>query len=303
MKRAAVIALVLFAALAAAVLRPVPAGELALAPTVSLRIEARDGTLLRELASRGEGHAAPARLDTLPPHVWEAFIRAEDRRFFSHPGVDPLALGRALAHDVRGLRFVQGGSTLSMQLARLLRPHRRTIAGKLGEMLFALRLERTLSKREILEQYLTRVPLGNDVRGVEAAARLYFDRPARALAAEQAAFLASLARRPARAPSLRVRRAFEAAHFVEEIARSRAPAAAVRVRTTLDLSLQRDVESAVREQLAALADKRVGSAAALVIDNADSELDFGSPSIKSIVSRKSCRSRLPLSGNSAARPT
>ena len=77
MKRAGAIALVLFAALAAAVLRPVPAGELALAPTVSLRIEARDGTLLRELASRGEGHAAPARLDTLPPHVWEAFIRAD----------------------------------------------------------------------------------------------------------------------------------------------------------------------------------------------------------------------------------
>src|SRR5260370_37108540 len=83
-----------------------------------------------------------------------------------------------------------------MQLARLVRPHPRGVLHKLSELLFALRLERSLSKREILEQYLTRVPLGNDVRGVEAAARLYFDRPAAAQTVEQARFLASLARRP-----------------------------------------------------------------------------------------------------------
>src|SRR5260370_35004516 len=85
-----------------------------------------------------------------------------------------------------------------MQLARLVRPHPRGVLHKLSEMLFALRLERSLSKREVLEQYLTRVPLGSDVRGVEAAARLYFDRPAAALTVPQAEFIATLARRPAR---------------------------------------------------------------------------------------------------------
>jgi len=249
-----------------------PPEELSLARAVSLRVEARDGTLLREFASRAEGHAAPAHLSELPPHVWRAFVEAEDRRFFSHHGIDPLALGRALRDDVRRLRFAEGGSTLTMQLARLIRPHPRTVLGKLSEMIFALRLERSLSKAQILEQYLTRVPLGNDVRGVEAAARLYFDKPARAMNAEEARFLAALLRRPARAPPLRVRRAFEAAHFAEEIARSRAPPLAVRVRTTLDLSLQREAEAAVREQLAGLSQRRVGSAAAIVIDNATAEV-------------------------------
>ena len=251
----------------------VPREELSLADAVSLRVEARDGSLLRELASRSEGHAAPARLQEMPDHVWRAFVQAEDKRFFSHHGVDVLALGRALWKDVRHLRFAQGGSTLTMQLARLIRPHPRTLRDKLSEMLFAWRLERTLEKREILEQYLTRVPLGADVRGVEAAARLYFDRPARALTAEQAQFLARLARRPARLRELpldfvqqRLQRAFEAAHFVEQVARL-APRDASSVRTTLDLSLQREVERALREQVAELAGRRVTSAAAIVIDN------------------------------------
>ena len=265
-------------ALIAAILWPVPRAELSLQRAVSLRIEARDGTVLRELASRDEGHAAPAHIDALPEHVWRAFVEAEDRRFFAHPGVDPLALARALREDARRRRLAQGGSTLTMQLARLIRPHPRGVVEKLREVLFALRLERSLSKREILEQYLTRVPLGSDVQGVEAASRLYFDRPAAALSPEQARFLASLARRPSRArpgpdapPDFareKVRRAFAAPHFVEAVARHEAPAEAVRVRTTLDLSLQRAVEEAMREQLGALAGRRVGSAAAIVIDNA-----------------------------------
>ena len=306
------------AALAVAACWPVPREELGLARAVSLRVEARDGTVLRELAARdGEGHAAPARFSALPPHVWQAFVAAEDARFFSHPGVDPLALLRALREDLRRRRFAQGGSTLSMQLARLLRPHPRSVRGKLLEALFALRLERALSKQEILEQYLTRVPLGNGVRGVEAAARLYFDRPAAALTPLQAALLAALPRSPAaldplrsperslraaqrvlarmdatapRAPprkstpasarssdapldlsSERLERAFDAAHFVEEIARKAPPDAAV-VRTTLDLPLQRALEEAVREQVQALEDKRVSSAAAVVLDNATGEV-------------------------------
>ena len=281
MKRGAVAicGLALACGVAALCIRPVPAAELALDKAVSLRVEARDGTLLREFASRTEGHAAPARLNALPPHVWQAFIAQEDRRFFGHHGVDVLALLRAFVHDVRQRRFAQGGSTLTMQLSRLLRPHPRTLSGKLSEVWFALRLERTLNKAQLLEQYLTRVPLGNDVRGIEAASRLYFDRPASALNPDQARFLASLARRPSRArpdiPSApldwsaaRLRRAFEAPHFVESVARRETPLTAVRVRTTLDLALQQQVEAALRDQVAALKDDRVGSAAAIVLDNA-----------------------------------
>ena len=258
-------------ALACAVLWPVPREELSLRRALSLRVEARDGTVLRELASRDEGYAAPAHLEALPAHVFGAFVQAEDKRFFLHPGVDPLALLRALGDDLHRRRFAEGGSTLTMQLARLIRPHPRGVLYKMSELLFALRLERSLSKREILEQYLTRVPLGADVRGVEAAARLYFDRPAAALTPPQAQFIAALARRPSRAAIglARRKRAFDAPHFVENVARHQAPPDAVQVRTTLDLSLQRAVESALREQVAALADSRVGSAAAIVIDNAD----------------------------------
>ncbi len=176
---------------------PLSRERLELARATSLRIEARDGTLLRELVAReGEGHAAPARLDELPAHVWQAFIAAEDGRFFSHPGIDPLAIARAASVDLRRRRFAQGGSGIAQQLSRMLEPRPRTLVGKAGEALFALRLVRTLGRREVLEQYLSRVPLGNDVRGVEAAARLYFDKPARALTARQAALLAAIPRGP-----------------------------------------------------------------------------------------------------------
>ena len=301
-------------ALAIAIAIPLPAGQLALARASSLRIEARDGTLLREFVARdGEGHAAPARLDQLPEHVWRAFVAAEDGRYFLHPGVDPLALARAALVDLRRGRLAQGGSTIPQQLARMLEPRPRTFAGKLGEALLALRLTRTLSKRELLEQYLSRVPLGNDVRGVEAAARLYFDRPAASLTLAQAALLAALPRSPGAFDPLRnpgraqgaaarvlrrmaqlgllttaqlqaalaapldlaterFRRAFEAPHFVELVARREAPPEAVTVRTTLDLQLQRKLEEALREEVAALAEKRATSAAALVIDNATGEV-------------------------------
>ncbi len=299
--------------LVALVLSPVPQERLALARASSLRVAARDGTLLREFVARdGDGHAAPAHLKELPPHVWQAFVAAEDARYFHHPGLDPLALVRAAAVDLRRGRLAQGGSTIPQQLARLLEPRPRTLAGKLGEAWLALRLTRTLSKEALLESYLSRIPLGNDVRGVEAAARLYFDRPAASLSVAQAALLAVLPRSPGAFDPLRhpersrgavarllarmaargflspaqlasalsappdlasekLARAFEAPHFVDRVARSAAPPAAVSVTTTLDLALQRKLEAAVREEVAALADKRATSAAVVILDNQTGE--------------------------------
>ncbi len=300
--------------LAIAIAVPVPEEETALAQAASLRVEARDGSLLRELVARdGEGHAAPAHLDQLPPHVWQAFVAAEDGRFFSHPGIDPLALARAAAVDLKRRKLAQGGSGIAQQLARMIEPRPRSLWGKAREAIFALRLTRTLGRGRVLEQYLSRVPLGNDVRGIEAASRLYFDRPARALTPLQAALLAAIPRSPsafdplrhearARAAAGRVlasmrqhgflddaqlalakeapldlarerfAAAFEAPHFVEEIARHKSPRAAVAVRTTLDLSLQRKLEQAVREELSLLEGKRATSAAALILDNDSGEV-------------------------------
>ncbi len=135
-------------------------------------------------------------LGDLDPDVIAAFLAVEDRRFYAHRGVDPRALARAALADIRARRIVSGGSTMTMQLARLLRPGGRTWTGKASQVLWALRLERRLPKQTILEQYLNRVPLGQGAVGVEAAAGLYFGAHAAELSLGQAALLAGLARAP-----------------------------------------------------------------------------------------------------------
>jgi penicillin-binding protein 1C len=135
-------------------------------------------------------------LADMDPDLLAAFLVVEDRRFYRHAGVDPRALARAALADLRARRIVAGGSTITMQLARLLRPTPRTWRGKASQALWALRLERRLSKQAILEQYLNRVPLGQGAVGVEAAAVLYFGAHAADLSLGQAALLAGLARAP-----------------------------------------------------------------------------------------------------------
>ena len=146
---------------------------------------AADGTLRRWVP-----------LAELDPDLVAAFVSVEDRRFQEHHGVDPRALARAAVADIRAGRVVSGGSTITMQLARLLRPMPRTVRGKVGQMMWAVRLERRLSKAAILEQYLNRVPLGQGAIGVEAGAALYFGAHADELSLGQAAMLAGLARAP-----------------------------------------------------------------------------------------------------------
>ncbi len=132
----------------------------------------------------------------LPEKVAAAFVVAEDQRFWRHPGVDPLAVFRALTGNMSAGRITSGASTITMQLARLTYPGRRTYYRKLVEMVRSLRMELTLSKPEILRCYLDRVPMGNNLMGVETAARLYFGKSAAQLSAGEAALLAALARAP-----------------------------------------------------------------------------------------------------------
>ena len=190
--------LALLAGLAIWVALPLPAGLLRQPPAPTLRLLDRSGAPLRTTRTSAGALQQWVPLAELDPSLLVAFVAAEDRRFFTHHGVDPRALGRALLADVRAGRVVSGASTISMQLARLLRSLPRSPGGKLAQALWALRLDAHLSKQAILEQYLNRVPLGQGTIGVEAAAALYFGASARELSTGQAALLAGLAGAPSR---------------------------------------------------------------------------------------------------------
>ncbi|MES1197561.1 MAG: transglycosylase domain-containing protein, partial [Pseudomonadota bacterium] len=241
---------------------------------------------VRDAAIDGRWRLA-ARLDEIDPEFQRRLIRIEDERFWWHPGVDPVALARATASYLRHRRVTQGGSTITMQLARLIEPRPRTVQSKLIEIIRALQIERRMTKREILAAYLTMTPYGGNLEGVRAASRAYFERDPRWLDDAEMAMLIALpqapeARRPDRHP--RAARAardrvldmfvsagvlsreranegkqsaipqrapfpYSAPHAGEELVAAH-PGAAI-VRSTLDARLQRDLE--------ALAHRRVGA--------------------------------------------
>lgn len=160
-----------------------------------IRIVARDGTLI---AKRGAAHDYMP-IDMIPKHVVDAVVATEDRRFFKHWGLDPAGLLRAAFANLRAGRFVQGGSTLTQQLAKnLFLTSERTLSRKLDEVALAFWLEVRLSKREILELYLNRVYFGSGTYGVEAASQRYFDKSVRALSVAEAALIAGLLKAPSK---------------------------------------------------------------------------------------------------------
>lgn len=160
-----------------------------------VRVLARDGTVMLE---RGQSHSFVP-LDFLPRHVIDAVVATEDRRFFQHNGIDPFGLLRAAFANLRAGRYVQGGSTLSQQLAKnLFLSPERTIGRKLEECLLAIWLEVRLSKADILELYLNRVYFGGGAYGIEGAAQRYFGKSARQLGLAEAAVLAGLLKAPSK---------------------------------------------------------------------------------------------------------
>lgn len=160
-----------------------------------VRILARDGSMLSE---RGGGDDYVP-LDLLPHYVADAVIATEDQRFYDHHGVDPLGMMRAAITNLREGRTVQGGSTLTQQLAKnLYLTSDRTFSRKLEEFTLALWLEMKLTKADILELYLNRVYLGSGAYGIDQAARRYFRKPARNLTLAEAAMIAGLLKAPSR---------------------------------------------------------------------------------------------------------
>ena len=162
----------------------------------TIQIVGLDGSVL---ATRGEMAGANVALKDLPPYLPKAFIAIEDRRFYSHYGVDPLGILRAAVANVLHRGVSQGGSTLTQQLAKnLFLTQERTLARKLQEVELALWLERKHSKAEILELYLNRVYFGSGAYGVEAAAQRYFGKSAKNVTIAEAAMLAGLVKSPTR---------------------------------------------------------------------------------------------------------
>lgn len=165
----------------------------------------KDGAWLRAFTTRDGKWRLAARLDEIDPEFVRRLIAVEDKRFFFHPGVDPLALGRAAFTWARSGRITSGGSTLTMQLARLIEPRPRTVPSKFIEIVRAVQIERRLSKRQILSAYLTVAPYGGNLEGVRAASRGYFHRDPQGLSEAEMALLIALpqapeARRPDRRP-------------------------------------------------------------------------------------------------------
>ncbi len=263
----------------------------------------RSGKLLRPFANTEGRWRLPISLDQIDPKLVEMLISYEDRRFYQHSGIDMLALARAVGQFVTNGRVISGGSTLTMQVGRLLEgKNNRSFKTKLVQIVRALQLESAYSKREILEFYFNLAPYGGNLEGVRAASFAYFGKEPRRLSADERALLVALPqspekRRPDRfarnaeaarnrvldrttnsglipadisrsaksrsIPKQRIAFPFLAAHLTEQVV-AEAPQQNIH-RLTIDSSAQQASEQLVREHTANLSGRL--SAALLVIDN------------------------------------
>lgn len=269
----------------------------------SVMVADREGRPLRAFTAEDGAWRFAVRPGEVSPLYLRFLLAREDRSFRSHPGVDPLAMVRAIAQFLAAGRVVSGASTLTMQTVRLLEPRPRTLAAKLVEMVRAFQLERRYSKDEILAMYLTLAPFGGNLEGVRAAALFYFGHDPLNLTPAEAALLVALPQSPSRLrpdrfperamegrakvlrrlveagllgeteaagagleaiPPVRLAAPFLAPHLAARLAR-REPGREVHA-TTIDRSLQEAVEDLARRHLARLEPE--ATAALMVVENA-----------------------------------
>jgi penicillin-binding protein 1C len=167
--------------------------------TYSTTFYDRHGKPLRTFFSEAETYANPCQLSEVSPHFLRAIVLIEDKKFYNHRGVAVLSLLRALWQNIKGKRIVSGGSTIPMQLAKLAFQHQsRNIFNKTSEIFSALKFEMHLSKTEILEAYINRLPFGNMIYGVKQASRFYFGKDPSRLSLNQAIYLALIPKSPTR---------------------------------------------------------------------------------------------------------
>ncbi|MCK5189208.1 MAG: transglycosylase domain-containing protein, partial [Methylococcales bacterium] len=137
-------------------------------------------------------------LKDVSPLYIQALNHYEDRWYWHHPGINPLAICRALIQNIKHKRIISGGSTLTMQVARLISPHNRSISGKVKQIAIALQIEWHYSKKQILGYYLNHAPFGGTIEGVQAASYTYLGKSAKELSHAEAALLSVLPQAPSR---------------------------------------------------------------------------------------------------------
>jgi penicillin-binding protein 1C len=180
------------------ILSPTFDAPMARAQHLSTTVTSSSGEALRTFLSRDDSYRMRAKLDRVDPLFRAMLIGIEDKRFQTHIGVDPIALGRAIGQRLLRGRIVSGASTLTMQAVRLLEPRPRTIPSKLLEMARAIKLERQFPKDKILELYLTLAPYGGNIEGTRAASLLYFGKEPKTLTPAEAALLVAIPQAPER---------------------------------------------------------------------------------------------------------
>lgn len=197
-KRLALISLVfVFIGVGWVYMTPFPAELLSAQHASSSALVDRHGYELREVLSDKQTRARWRALDEIAAPLVSATIAAEDKRFYGHLGVDPVAIVRSVVYNGRRGRVVTGASTLTQQTVKMLMPRSGgALRAKLREAIWALRLERAASKAQILEQYLNRAPYGNQLYGAQAASLMYFDKPAAHLTLAESTLLACIPRAP-----------------------------------------------------------------------------------------------------------
>lgn len=272
----------------------------------------RNGFPLGTILTHDQNHTVTVPLDKVSPHFIHAILAAEDRRFFHHGPLDSQAVVRAIAEAVQARRVVSGASTITMQLARMVDPTPSTLTGKLQEIWTAWRLAAGMNQTEILQAYLNRLPMGGNIYGVEAAARVYFGISAQDLNLAQASLLAALPNDPNRLnpydrlAALKRRQRYvlsqmvrdrtitpiqaqqawaesvalqprqqgilAAPHFLFWVAHHLPEKHPAQIRTTLDRPLQQFVETQTQQIIQSLIPYNAHQAAALVVENSTGEI-------------------------------
>jgi len=297
--RSAIRNLLVFCAVVAAIWLALPKPPLLEGISFSKCVRDRNGKLLRLTLSADQKFRIWTPLEEISPNLIDATIRYEDKYYAHHPGVNPLALARCALDVLRFHRLTAGGSTVTMQLARLrFHLHTRTISGKLEQIIWALELERHYSKDQILEAYLNLAPYGRNIEGIGAASQIYFDKPASKLSRPEAVVLSVIPQSPSRRalfadrdnhsvnlaqsgwydragidtqfsmrefrPRMQTERKFLAPHFVQQVLET--SDRRDQIIATLDLEKQQAIERRVTDYVGTNRNRAIENAAVLLVD-------------------------------------
>jgi len=276
---ASVFLIILFAPPLVLRLLPFPELQDFMAQEYSCRIYDRRGELNQVTALSGGGRREFTPIKKVPKQVKKSFIKQEDRRFYFHHGVDWLSLSRAAIQNRRAHKIVRGGSTISMQLAKLVNKNNSpTLRRKLKDIFNAYRIEAKLSKKEILELYLNSIYFGSNSYGITSAARTFFSCELDQLTEEEILSLSVIPRSPnyiVPANTKYFKYPFRLPHFVNYMTsqtRSSGSKLPYEIRTSLDLDISQMAEDYLRDALEQAQGSRITNGALLLLDNSDGSI-------------------------------